>query len=149
MAHKLSAYLSELNCSDSTQFLYVDPEDLDRFVIAQVAPAGFVCIGSLDCLSFGYQNRHDALKQWLANADGSFSFSGQLVHFDIDGLLDAYFDGKLADDMYDYLTERIDEIVTEWSQVEADFFISETMPDMLAQHQADRHEEYQAYWGNA
>jgi hypothetical protein len=137
MSQKLIYYLAELNCSDNTQFVYADPDNLDNFCIGREAPSGFVGIGDLSNLSFGFQSRLEALTQWLDNADGSFVFKGRTVRYDRDGLINAYFEGLLGDAMFDFLTNWIDSIVSEWSLVEAEFFVSEKLPDILAQHQAD------------
>lgn len=138
----LREYLTSLNCADSSQGIWVNPDNVDDYIIRPIM-FGYnaqdygnrVCIGSLDKLSYGYQSTYDAIKAYLedhkyAHNLSTFEYNGR-VRVSISGILSAYSDNLLDEDMVKFLEREAETIEKIWSEVEADLFINEELPIII------------------
>lgn len=133
----LLAYLQTLNTAENQWSVWVNPDNVDEYRIGQNCFENgglldnWVCIGSLDALSFGYQSTHDAIQHFLKESGGEISYNGKRVKINAKGILDAYDCGNLDEDFQKYLEQEALVIEQLWSEIDAEFFVSNTLPEIL------------------
>ena len=140
----LVQYLSELNTSDNSWGLYVDPKDINNYRIGQLCFENggllddFIFIGNLYDLSFGHQSDYEAL-QTIFESNTNFKdkeksdilYNQKKVIVKKEGLIKAYFENRLDKSFYNYLKTQVDELTEMWSTWEAEIFIEQSLPEIL------------------
>lgn len=128
----LQNYLKQLNSAETQWGIWVNPENFEEeYRIGQYCfengglNDGWVCIGNLEQLSFGFQSTYDAIKQWLENNDGEFEYNGRTVRVDVDAIAEAYGNGNLDEDFNAFLEGEAESIKEEWAKEESEGKISE------------------------
>lgn len=145
MADKLIAYLKQLNTSDTSWGLWVNPKNLDEFRRGQVRfeNGGILddwkYVGKLESLSFGHQSEQDALKQTLSwgieVGSLSLSLEERLVNIkgdykgkkevDFDDFATLYFDGDLDPNLQTGLKTEVSDLCSDWAECESRGFVDE------------------------
>jgi hypothetical protein len=149
----LASYLQSLNSAESQWGIWVNPENpTEEHRIGQYCfengglDDGWVCIGSLDNLSFGFQSTADAIEEYLeSHEDTGIEFNGGLLRYNTKGMVAAWSSGYLDDDFQAFLESEAATIEAEWAECEAEEFVAFKLPDILeaaAQSQA----EYEAVY---
>lgn len=137
MSQKLIDYLSTLNSTETQWSIYVNPENLDEYQCTQWdGRSGWLNIGTPDSLSFGFQPDLEHLKSYLLGSD-YIEYKGKKVKFNRKGILEAYSEGTLDEDFQEFLLESIEDDKTESAKSEAEFFVNDTIPDLIANFQAE------------
>ena len=132
-------YLSELNTSDNSWGLYVNPQNIDSYRIGQVCFENgglldkYVFVDTLDRLSFGFQSTYEILETCLSsnNGVGEFTYKCKKSKCDVEAIFNAYLEGKLDKNFYAFLEKEISCISNMWSTWEAENFVDEVLPDIL------------------
>jgi hypothetical protein len=143
----LVEYLTQLNSSDSQQGIWVNPEDINDFI---VRPLQFgynaqtygdrVCIGTLDKLSFGYQSERDAFCCWVSGGISTekmpktiqtIEYQGRKVQVAPEALYEAWIDGSLDESFASFIQEATEEIFSQWASDEAESFVANELPAIL------------------
>lgn len=142
----LVEYLSQLNSSDSTQGIWVNPDNYTEYRIGQFQfeNGGILddwkYIGSLEEISFGSQSYPDAIENVLKsgynpnkkNSDiRSYTYNDQEMWVSIKGVLAAYSKNRLDRNFQKSLEEEADTVVQEWAQLQAEYFVSNELPKIL------------------
>lgn len=137
----LIEYLSELNSADSQQGIWVDPANTDDYIIRPImfgynrqSYGDRVLIGSLDKLSFGFQSRFDAIKQYLNDNEirhdiARINKDGLSVMVSISGIMDNL--DNLDEDFRAFLDQEAEAIEKGWSEDEAELFVIDQLPEIL------------------
>ena len=139
----LLSYLSQLNSADQNQYIWVNPDDINDYKISQWSLSGRVNIGSLDNLSFGFQSMTEAIKNWLDNQKidrkkATFRYHGNKVTVAVRGIMDAYQSEALDKEFKEFLENEALDILSTWAEFEAENFINDNLPDILAQAKEDK-----------
>jgi hypothetical protein len=125
----LAQYLASLNSSETQWSVYVDPANLDNYRVGQDCfenggiNDGFVGIGSLESLSFGFQSTADAIESLLES--GRIHYKGREVRVRSKAILDAYRDGDLDSGFQEFLEAECEEIKQVWAVDAADLKVEE------------------------
>lgn len=135
----LASYLQTLNSAESQWGVWVNPSNpTEEYRIGQYCfengglDDGWVCIGSLDNLSFGFQSTSDAIKEYLEdNEISGFEYDGKTIRYNVAALVDAYRSGTLDEAFQEFLESEVESIKAVWAEVEADFFVSDKLPKIL------------------
>ena len=141
----LISYLSELNTSDNSWGLYVNPQNIDNYRIGQVCFENgglldkYVFVDTLDKLSFGSQSTYEILETYLSNNNGigEFTYKGKKSKCDVEAIFNAYLEGKLDINFYAFLEKEINYISNMWSTWSAENFVDEVLPDILNREKTD------------
>jgi hypothetical protein len=156
----LASYLQALCSADSHQGIWVNPENIDEYRIGQFVfenggiEDDWVCIGSLDRLSFGFQSEHDAIKSLLEEGEHprnhskdirSYTYNERKIWVSVKGILNAYSEGHLNPDFLESLAEDAESIMDEWANFQADYFVSDQLPLIIEQTLANRRENQLVY----
>ena len=134
-------YLTCLNTSDSQWGLWVNPENVDEYRIGQFIfdngglDDGWVCVGRLDNLSFGFQHTSGAIKEYLDDNDCELTYKGRTVKVNRDGILEAYSSGNLDQEFQEFLESEAESIMGVWAEEEAWGFVHNKLPEIIAQAQ--------------
>jgi hypothetical protein len=137
MSEKMVAYLASMNCTETQCSIYVNPDDMDEFECTQWGgSAGWVRIGSSDSLSFGFVPTDEVLESYLIGLD-SIEYKGKKVLFDRKALIAAYSEGRLDEEFQEWLLQEIEETRQEISLSEAEIFVSDRLPEIIAQYKED------------
>lgn len=138
MASALQSYLQSLNTSESQWGLWVNPENpTEEYRIGQYCfenggiKDDWVCVGSLDKLSFGFQSDSEALETFLEQNDGGLDYNDRKVLFNKQGLLDAWSNDSLDEEFRSFLEAEIEKIQAIWSEEEAWNFVVNKLPEIL------------------
>jgi hypothetical protein len=124
--------------------LFVNPENIDEYRIGEDRfengglNDGWVEVGSLDDLSFGFQSTTEAMGCYLNECNGVLEYKGGNVRFDRKGLLEAYLSGYLDSEFQSFLKCQADNIAKEWSNNKASLWVGNVLPGILSQE----NEEY-------
>ena len=140
-------YLSELNAVDNTWGLWVDPNDINNYRIGRFCFENgglldnFICIGDLSDLSFGFQSHKEVLETILdSNTYSKDSTKAELFYNEKkvlvkkESILELFFENSrlLNTDFYTFLEDSICELANIWSTGEAELFVEEQLPQLLA-----------------
>ena len=132
----LSEYLSQLNSTDSQWGVWVNPENpTEEYRLGQYCfdnggvADDWVCIGSLDNLSFGFQSESDAFDDCFKVSpifDGT-EYQNQAK--------DEVYELYLQQDLPPVLQKKVEGYIENWqseaSEWEADCFVEEKLPMIL------------------
>lgn len=148
----LASYLQSLNSAESQWGVWVNPENpTEEYRIGQYIfengglDDGWVSIGTLESLSFGYQSTIDAIKEYLEdNETSGFEFEGKTVRYSVGGIVDAYSEDSLDDAFRTFLESEAVKIEAVWSEFEAEDFVTNNLPDIL-ESAANAQAEYALY----
>lgn len=132
----LSEYLMGLNTSDSQWGLWVNPENpTEEFRIGQYCfengglDDDWVCVGSLDRLSFGFQSESEAFEDCFKISP---IFEGTpFEEMDEDEVYDLYCQEELPSDLQAQVDEYIEDWQSQAAEWEADYFVDQTLPEIL------------------
>ncbi|MGC9527834.1 MAG: hypothetical protein ACP5D7_20050 [Limnospira sp.] len=130
---KLIDYLKQLNTAENQWGLWVNPGNYDEFRVGQYCfdnggmPDGFVCVGSLDDLSYGFQSEREAFDSVAAELMEGHQFNA-------DGLYEAWVNEKLAENLQSKFTDAIASVCESWAHEEATSFVYD-LPEILAQEE--------------
>jgi hypothetical protein len=133
----LVKYLANLNSADSQWGVWVNPENTDEYRIGQFQFENggildnWICIGSLDRLSFGYQSQSDAIAQYLQDENSRIKYKDRYISVSIKGIVEAYSNGNLDDKFQAFLEEEACVIQKFWSEMEAENFVCNELPDLI------------------
>jgi hypothetical protein len=156
----LANYLQALCSADSHQGIWVNPENIDEYRIGQFVfenggiKDDWVCIGSLDRLSFGFQSEHDAIKSLLEEGDHphnhskdirSYTYNERKTWVSVKGILNAYNEGLLNPDFLESLAKDAELIMDEWAAFQSGYFVSDELPLIIEQALANRKETELVY----
>ena len=128
----LQEYLARLNCSETQWGLWVNPENINEFREGQFIFEnggkldGFICIGTLDELSCGFQPEGEILQELLRHGEICYRkkiFSRYNCNFD--GFIEAYFEKRLAPGLQKLTDEMVTEVRREWAEDESQKKIEE------------------------
>lgn len=141
----LISYLSELNTSDNSWGLYVNPQNTDSYRIGQVCFENgglldkYIFVDTLDKLSFGFQSTYEILETCLSsnNGIGEFTYKGKKSKCDVEAISNAYLEGKLDKNFYAFLEKEINYISNMWSTWEAKNFVDEVLSEILNRGKTD------------
>lgn len=134
----LVKYLESLNTAENQVSLYVNPDNIDEYCCGRHdfgrdgVPDGWVCVGSLDNLSFGCQSTRDAIEQFLEESGGEIEYNGKRVKINADAILEAYDRGCLHEDFQYFLAEEAEIIKDLWREIDAEHFVIDTLPEIFA-----------------
>lgn len=134
----LQKFLATLNSADSQHGVWVNPDNYNDYRIGDFSwengglPPKYICIGSLENLSFGFQSKRDAIKHLLSEND-YLLYKGKKVKISVEGTLEAYCEGNLDEDFSAFLDEKAEEIENIWAENEAEEFVIHDIPDMIQQ----------------
>jgi hypothetical protein len=132
MSQSLINYLSNMNSTETQWSIYVNPENLDEYECTQWdGQSGWVKIGTPDSLSFGFQSNSECLEDWLLSRD-HIEYKSKKVKFNRKGILEAYSQGTLDEDFKEFLLDAIEDYKAESAKAEAEFFVIDTIPDLIA-----------------
>ena len=135
----LVQYLSQLNTSDTSWGLYINPEDVTQYRIGQLCFDNggllddYIFIDNLSNLSFGFQSEREALESILTTDKTTLIYNKKKVVVKKDTILELYFEGKLDKDFYEFLKNQVEEIMSIWSIWDADFYVNETLPEIISE----------------
>lgn len=121
----LAAYLKNLNSAETQWSLYVNPQNIDEYRVGQNCfengglSDGWVCVGNLESLSYGFQSTTEAIAQYLEDNKDEIEFNGRKVRVNRDGIMSAYSDGLLADEFQEFLETEAESIKEIWAENEA------------------------------
>jgi hypothetical protein len=130
-------YLANLNTADNGWSLFVNPENIEEYRIGQDCFENgglddeWVKVGSLDNLSFGFQNNLEPVECYLRDCGETLDYKGKKVNFNRKGLLEAYSSGCLDSDFQQFLESEADDIATQWSIDEASLWVIDVLPEIL------------------
>lgn len=140
----LVQYLSELNTSDTSWGLYLNPDNIDQYRIGQNCfdngglLDNYIFIDNLSNLSFGHQSEREALESILDfntssedRCKATLTYNEKKVVVKKDKLLELYFEDKLDKDFYQFLQNQIHDLMQIWSEWEAEFFVNDTLPEII------------------
>lgn len=136
---KLVEFLKNLDSAESHRGIWVNRENIDQYRIGEFSFENggvldhWICIGSLDKLSFGFQSWADAIAQYLEDENSFIKYKDKLVRVNIGGILDAYSNGLLDEDFREFLEEKAEEVQVIWSQMKAENFVINQIPKILSQ----------------
>ena len=136
-------YLSNLNTSDSQWGLWVNPENVDEYRVGQFIfengglDGGWICAGSLDSLSCGFQSTHDAIKQYLEDNSDEIQYNGRMVKVNRDGIMEAYSNGTLDQQFQEFLESEAEGIKAVWAENEAEDFVYNKLPEIIEAAQSE------------
>jgi hypothetical protein len=127
----LQEYLSNLNSADSQWGIWVDPDNVNDYIVASCCSENrtYILIGSLDKLSFGFQSQHDAIKQYLEE-NQLLIYKGKKVKVNKKEILQAWSDGNLDADFAKFLEQNSLNIMQVWSECEAEEFVNNKIPEI-------------------
>lgn len=141
---KLTEYLAQLNSADSQQGVWVNPENVDDYIVRPIMfgynrqdCGDYVLIGSLDRLSFGFQSQLEAIECFLNDHQDKsdiydravLSYNGRKVVVSIKGIIENL--DNLDDDFRSFLNLEAEAIESTWARNEADLFIEDKLPAIL------------------
>ena len=138
----LLSYLSSLNSADSSNYGWVNPDDINDYKVSPRDLSGRVNIGSLDNLSFGFQSMTEAIRNWLDNQKisrdkSAFQYHGNKVIVAVNQVMEAYTSELLDKEFKQFLEEEASDILEAWSEAEAENFIDNGLAEILAQAKED------------
>lgn len=132
-------YLKSLNSAETQWGIWVNPENIDDYRIGQFQFENggilddWICIGSLDKLSFGFQSTSEAIAQFIKDNKELLNYKDRPVKVNLKGIIEAYGSGYLDDDFRAYLEEKAEEVERIWSEMEAEDFVSNKVPEIIEQ----------------
>lgn len=135
----LVQYLTQLNTSDTSWGLYLNPDDINQYRIGQLCFDNggllddYIFIDNLSNLSFGFQSEREALESILTTDKTTLIYNKKKVVVKKDTILELYFEGKLDKDFYEFLKNQVEEIMSIWSIWDADFYVNETLPEIISE----------------
>ena len=138
----LVQYLSQLNTSDTSWGLYLNPDNINQYRIGQLCFDNggllddYIFIDNLSNLSFGHQSERDALESILGTSDKEKTiiiYNSRKAFIKKNKILELYFEGRLDKDFYEFLKKEVEEIMNIWSIWEAEFYVNETLPEIIAE----------------
>lgn len=142
----LRDYLKTLNSSDSQWGVWVNPKNpTEDHRIGQYCFEngglldGWILIGSLENLSFGFQSESDAFASWISDGQSehistltrTISFNDRDVHVNPEALYEAYTEGKLEKAFAGFIDNELQDITTEWADLAAEDFVENRLPEIL------------------
>lgn len=128
----LQRYLETLNSSETQWTVYVHAEDVDSYKCSQWNEEyPWVSIGTPEALSFGYQSMSDAIATLLES--GEYVFNGRKIKVNAKAIAEAYSDGRLGEKFRQALEEDAQYIMSTWSEIKAEDFIMNELPEILNQ----------------
>lgn len=140
--NSLQDYLQQLNSAESQWGIWVNPENpTEEYRIGQYCfenggmADSWVCVGSLENLSFGFQSTYDAIKQFIEDSDDAVVYNGKVVKVNAKGILEAYSSGLLDEDFQEFLESEAAKIEAIWAEEESWDFVHNKMPDILEEVQ--------------
>lgn len=139
MMTKLVEYLASLNTSENQWSLYVNPENVDDYRIGQdcFENGGLldnkIQVASLDRVSFGFQSTREAIGSFLVDSGDAITYKNKTVKLNKDGILEAYSNGYLGSEFTEFLETQAEAIEKSWSVDEAEFWVYDTLPTILAE----------------
>lgn len=108
----LSRYIQSLNTTETQWGIYVNPHNpLEEYRIGQFCfenggvSDNWVCIGSLESLSYSLQSEGDQIDDILRYQ----SYKGRKTKFDADGIKEAYFENRLDPEFDQWLRDQVEE----------------------------------------
>jgi len=128
----LKDFLSNLNSGEHNWKIWVNPDLPEEEYRAVQEPGridGWVCVGSLEGLSFGFQSKKDAFLDCI-----DLVMQGKARHYNPSALFDAYYNGDLPLDLSREIDREIESIHKEWSQFEAEEFVVDKLPAIIAEY---------------
>lgn len=143
----LVEYLAQLNTCENQWSLWVNPENPDEYRVGQNifenggVLDGYINIGSLDSLSFGYQSITEALESYLNSCGNEILYQGKKVKINSEAILEAYQSSRLSSDFELFLKSQAEEICETWAQEEADGFVENKLPKILEDYEECRREQ--------
>ena len=93
----------------------------------------YIFIDNLSNLSFGFQSEREALESILTTDKTTLIYNKKKVVVKKDTILELYFEGKLDKDFYEFLKNQVEEIMSIWSIWDADFYVNETLPEIISE----------------
>jgi hypothetical protein len=132
----LIQFLETLNSSDTSCGVWVNPENVDDFRVGQFIfenggiKDNWVCIGSLNSLSFGYQYEVDAFNEIIHTVMAPHKFN-------FEGLRAAFFNGEVHETLETQIQEAIDAYNAVQAHEAASHFINE-LPEIIAEELTSR-----------
>lgn len=138
-SQKLINYLAALNTTENQWSLWVNPCNLDDYVILQHVqnpPNGFINAGNLDSISFGFQSETDALA-YIMKGD-RYQYHENTVRVNADVIADHYFGNTLGEEFMEALTEDVKNVCNAWAIAEAELFVDDRLPELIEQAIANR-----------
>jgi len=132
----LTQYLAELNAADPQWGIWVNPENPEEeYRVGQVFENGgvlddYVFIGSLDDLSFGFQSV-DEILNFIFREEGFKNLNERKGNVSLDGIKEAYSEGRLDPEFQSDLEDKIESIWNVWSQEEASYFVDQKIPEII------------------
>ena len=143
-------YLKNLNSQETQWGVWVNPENTDEYRVGQFCFENggllddWICIGSLDKLSFGFQSQSDAIKALLTNHKTRYKagieYKGREVRVNLDAIMDAWSNGNLNSEFGSFLEKRAKEIELQWAELEAEDFVYNKLPAIISEVLKSREE---------
>lgn len=143
----LQNYLQQLNLAESQQGIWVNPENpTEEYRIGQYCfenggiNDNWVCIGTLDDLSFGFQSGYSAFACWVSGGINSESmprsnqkitYKGRSITVNPLALYEAWTDGSVDEEFAAFIQKEVDSIRSEWSEMDAENFVNNKLPEIL------------------
>jgi hypothetical protein len=128
MSNNLVDYLKNLNSANSNWYLWVNPDNVDEFEVNQQCPRkGWFNAGSLNNISYGMQSMEEAVRNYLSQCDGVITGFSKKIRFNLEGMMEAYKEDRLSEELRRYLEVQGTEIMMIWSEQEAEIFVDETL----------------------
>jgi hypothetical protein len=137
-------YLKNLNSSETQWGVWVNPSNVDEYRVGQFCFENggilddWVCIGTLDKLSFGLQSQSEAIASWLKENE-EFVYKNKKVRINASGLLKAWNLDILDSEFREFLEEKGEEIESEWTESEAEHFVYNKLPEILEQAKGEEY----------
>jgi hypothetical protein len=135
---ELKDFLVSLNSSDTHQGVWVNLRDLDNWRVGPLSQdEGWLCyLGSLEELSFGRQSREEAFYSWVSDgwisdtiddlpSQSRVEVGGRRIHINPARIWKAYNEGRLSPNFHRQLDELIQNITSEWAELEVDKFLEQ------------------------
>lgn len=147
----LQNYLKSLNSAESQWGVWVNPENPEEYRVGQSIFEngglldGWICIGTLEDLSFGFQSTHDAFASWVSGGaseampDGvkTIYYEGKEIRVQPQAFYEAWVERRFVKEFTDFVTEQVDNICDEWSELAAEDFIDNKLPEILETAKAE------------
>lgn len=122
----------------SSMEVYINPHNINDYQVWDHPLEGYISIGTLDQLSFGYQSEEDAVYQALGCVSTpkegekvEILFEGKKISINPVGIMRAYTENKLGDAMQKWLEKEVRLLLDQWAEEEATLFVEEKLPIIL------------------
>lgn len=150
-------FLQQLNSAESQWGIWVNPENpTEEFRTGQFCfenggiRDGWVCIGSLDKLSFGFQSNQDAFASWVSEGRSdslssdieSITYRNKRVDINPEALYEAWCNGDLDSEFAEFISKEVEEIKEIWSENQASDFVDNELPEILENANTAEEESY-------